>query len=159
MILFAGCELMLWADSYKTENGWKSPILLPLEPVGTSPEILTPIRWGQCGRRLWTLHPVFHVLERFGSSLTGKCSDGRDSTSSHCLPLQELERWWLGRHCSGLARSLRCLPHLLWILYLHSISAGFKMQPRAVSFSLQQGSGSCCFLLKFSLFKLNVESS
>lgn len=144
----AGCELMLWADSYKMENGWKSPTLLPLEPVGTRPvatlEILTPERWEHCGRRWWALHPVFHVLERFRLSLTGKYSGERgQALVCLCRAGEAVAGWagtahgWMGQAASPVAE----------LLYLHSISAGFKMQQRWVSFSLQQGNGSRCFYI------------
>lgn len=162
----AGCELMLWADSYKMENGWKSPILLPVEPTGTRPvttlEILTPIRWEHCGRRLWALHPVFHVLERYRSSLTGKYSDVRDSTSSHwsaCARAGEVVAGGADIVHGWIGQSM-WLPHLLWSFFIFIPSVlGFRCdQDESVS-PTRKWVLLLLYPLEFSLFKPNVGSS
>lgn len=91
----AGCELIKWRMVERAPSCSHWSLWAPGQ-VATL-KILTLIRWEHGGRRLWALRPAFHVLERFGSSLTGKCSDGRDGASSHwsaCAGAGEDEAGW-----------------------------------------------------------------
>lgn len=150
----AGCELMLWADSYKMENGWKSPILLPVEPTGTRPvttlEILTPIRWEHCGREVVgsaSCVPCPGKIQIIPNREILRC-EGQHFQPLVCLCKSWRGCSWRSRHCSWLDRSVDVAASpVVELLYLHSIGVGFQMRPRWVSFSLQQGNGSCCFYI------------